>query len=492
MGIDPSGIGASAQPPLLHILAPPQPAARSLPEAITRLFGREADIANVSSALLDDGARLVTVTGTGGIGKTRVAIEVARSAADTFANGVVFVSLAPVKNAARVAFAISDQLGLPETPNFDPVSALRSYLDTRFVLLVLDNFEHVLEAAPTLSTLLSHCPNLSILVTSRASLRIGGEREIRLQPLIVPDRLHARAMDEKLTTPAVQLFADRGRLARPAFMVDQSNVDLVAEICRMLDGLPLAIELAAARAKYLSLPTLQERLSDRIAALDRGFSDAPDRHQSLRAAIDWSHDLLSPTEQLVFRRLSVFAGTFSLDAAVAVTSSPPRGTDESAYPADPTLAALESLIDKSLLNVDVLPDETRFWMHEMIRQYAQSKLVEAGELESIRIRHAAHYLGFARNLSSLLDGKDVARALGQLEVELPNIRAAMESALARGDPETTLTIASALDSGWYYHGHLDEGRQYLKRALALDGASVLVPTGWHVHRVGAGHAARRQ
>lgn len=369
----------------------------NLPVQRTGFIGREKEAAAATELLLREGVRLVTVTGPGGIGKTRVAVHVASALAKHFPGGIHFVSLSSINDPSFLASAIVRTLGIREAGGQFPLEILREALHDSLrdpMLLLLDNFEHLVQAAPVVAELLAMSPSLKIMVTSRAALHLYGEHEFPVPPLAMPNPLAMPPVNVLSRNPAVALFVERAIAVRPDFELNATNASAVAEICARLDGLPLAIELAAARVKVLSPSSLLTRLASRLQLLTGGSKDLPQRQQTLRAAIDWSYDLLGPAEQKLFRRLSVFVGGWTLESAEAVC-------DAKADLNLDLLDAIASLVDKSLAQqIGQGKDEARFAMLETIREYAMEKLAASGEEPLTKRAHAAYCLVLAEEEAS--------------------------------------------------------------------------------------------
>jgi len=405
--------------------------------------------------LLRPGVRVVTLTGAPGIGKTRLAIEAARAVAGRFRSGAAFVDLSTVSDAHLVAPAIAQCLGIREVPGQHLLDTLREALIDRHLLLVLDNFEQVIAASPDVGGLLDGCPRVTVLVTSRTPLRVAGEHEFPVPPVALPPEGKEPRPQELMTVPAVALFVERARAVRPDFTLTPDNAAVVADLCLRLDGLPLAIELAAARVKLLTPAMIRRRLLSGLDLLARQAPDVPPRHQTLREAIRWSHDLLGPTAQEAFRRLAVFHGGATLDAVETVAGG-------NAETVGNVLDALASLVDNSLLLHDPQPDgESRFRMLDTIREFASAHLEASGERAQTRARHAEYYSRLAQAAEPELTGPDQAAWLERLEREHDNFRAALRHAAESGQPETGLVLAAALGRFWERHGYSAEALSWL-------------------------------
>jgi len=466
--------------PPTHAATHPAPPS-NLPAPPTPLIGREREVADAQEALRrGDASRLLTLVGPAGVGKTRLGLAVAAEILPDVADGVFLVVLAPLTDPTLVAAAIAGALGLHERGGQPLQEALVAYLRDKRILLLLDNFEHVVAAAPVLADLLAACPHLRLLVTSRSPVHVRGERVWPVPPLAVPDPASMPPLDTLATIPAVALFVERATAVAPDFALVSENAVAVAAICRRLDGLPLAIELAAARVTLLPPHALLERLEYRLPLLVGGACDLPERQQTLRAAIAWSYDLLHAGEQALFRRLGVFAGGVALAAVEAVCGV---GGDLEGD----ALAWLTGLVDKSLLQRAEGPGgEPRVGMLETLREYARERLVAHGELEATERAHAAYYLALAERAEPELTGPGQAVWLARLEREHDNLRAALRWSREGGEVEVGLRLAGALWRFWYTRGHISEGRRWLEpllddrreavstvRARALNGAGNL-------------------
>jgi predicted ATPase/DNA-binding XRE family transcriptional regulator len=445
----------------------------NLPASLTRLIGRKPDIAAARNALLRGDTRLLTLLGPPGIGKTHLSLAVAAGLLDAFADGVYFVALAPIGDPAMVIPTIAHILGIVGQDNQSLVERLVSYLRDKRLLLLLDNWEHVLEAAPVVAELLQACTGLTVLATSRAALRLRGERLFPVPPLSLPDLARLPAIDVLARSPAVALFVERAQSVMPDFTLSEANAATVAAICARLDGLPLAIELAAARVTLLPPQTLLARLDQRLALLTDGPRDLPPRHQTLRAAIGWSYQLLSAEEQALFRRLGVFVSGWTVEAAEAMLRSEGRGLRQDSAPSAlsshcSVLEGLASLLDQSLLKQEAGPDgEPRFTMLETLREYALERLERSGETEALRRRHAEYFLALAERADPELRGAQQKAWLDRLARDHNNLRAALAwSRNAADGVELGLRLCNALVWFWFMHGNYGEARAWVDGALA--------------------------
>ena len=441
----------------------------NLPVLLTSLVGRAADVARVVS-LFEDNCRLVTLLGPGGTGKTRLALAAGAELLETFADGVWFVDLAPIADPSLVLPAIATTLGVRETEAGNREAALTAFLRPKHTLLLLDNFEQVVAAAPHVATLLSACPRLAVLVTSREPLLLQVEQQVPVAPLALPESQGLPSLAELARVPAVELFVQRAQAIVPDFALTAENAGAVAEICRRLDGLPLAIELAAARIRLLPPPALLARLDQRLPLLTRGVRDAPARQRTLRDTIAWSHDLLTPEERVLFRRLSVFAGGWTLEAAEAIAG--PEGELD-------VLEALTALVDKSLVRQSGdVAGEPRFGLFETIREFGLEQLAAAGEVDAVRRRHADYLLGMTEAISSGLWRVTEPALLRRLAAEHYNARGALEWFEKQGELDSCLRLAVGMGWFWFIRGLATEGRSWLERAVAPGAAVTPAVRAW--------------
>jgi predicted ATPase/class 3 adenylate cyclase len=432
----------------------------NLPAARTSFIGRGREVGEVT-ALLEQ-SRLLTLTGPGGTGKTRLALKVAADHLGGFTDGVFLVDLSPVGDPALVPSAIAEAVWVREQPGRELLDSLADHLRDRDLLLVLDNFEQVAEAAAVVDRLLGAAPRIRILATSRVPLHLSGEQEYQVPPLTLPDPSRLPDLETLRQYEAVRLFVDRATAVRPRFRVTNENAPAVAEITARLDGLPLAIELAAKRTKLLTPQALLARLGQRLPLLSTGTRDLPERQRTLRGTIEWSHDLLEPEEQHLFARLAAFAGGWTLEGAETVSAA---GLELE------VLDGLGSFVDKSLVQQEEPTDgEMRFFMLETIREYAAERLAESGEEDEIRRRHAEHFRDLAEKAERHLTGEDRVAWLTRLEREHDNLRAALDWAQRIEDADTGLRTAAVIWRFWLQRGHLSEGRGRLERLLSMPGA----------------------
>ncbi|HEY7034014.1 MAG TPA: LuxR C-terminal-related transcriptional regulator [Thermomicrobiales bacterium] len=444
------------------------------------LVGRDREYADLVALLPHPGApsgsRLVTVTGPGGVGKTRLALAVAQGVAGQFPDGVTLVPLAAIGDPDLVLPVVARALGLRDTGDRSVDAVLADFLHDRRALLLLDNLEQVVAVAPRLARLLISCPGLVVVATSRGALRITGEQEYPLPPLALP-ATDAQDIATLTVNPSVALFVRRAQAARPSFALTDANAATIADICRRLDGLPLALELAAAWSKVLSPPALLARLTQRLPLLTGGPRDAPTRLRTMRDAIAWSYDLLTADEQTLFRRLAVFAGGFTLEAAEHVTSSELRAPCLDRSDAKPearsskldTLDLLTALVEESLLRAEEgAGGEPRFGMFETLREFVIGELEAAGEAEEMRRRHAEFFLPLAEQAEPEVMGPNQATWIARLEADLDNLRTAL-AWYERADPARGLRLAGSLWLFWAVRGHLDEGSAWLNRLLTAAG-----------------------
>jgi non-specific serine/threonine protein kinase len=430
----------------------------NLPLQLNRFIGREREITAVRGLFAT--TRLLSLTGAGGSGKTRLAVQVATELQEEFADGVWWVELAALSDPLLVPQAVASVAGVPERPGHTVAEALAEALRPRQLLLVLDNCEHLLSAiARLVETLLQTCAQVRVLVTSREALAITGETTWPVLPLRVPNTIQPPPIEELLAYEAVQLFVERARSVVPSFTLTPENASAVVQVCRRLDGMPLAIELAAARVRALSVEQIVVRLDDVYRLLKGGSRSALPRQQTLRAAMDWSYGLLSTPDRTVFRRLSVFAGGFSLEAAEAICAGEPEDVYD-------VLDVLSSLIDKSLVLMEQRYGEARYRLLETIRQYGQDKLQEGAEAATVRRGHRDWYAHLAEQAESETLEARQRSVFDRLEAEHENLRAALGWSLEQQDAETAARIGAAIFRFWLLRGHMSEGRRWLERALS--------------------------
>jgi non-specific serine/threonine protein kinase len=432
----------------------------NLPAPLTTFIGRRQQIAELARLL--PSTRLLTLTGAGGCGKTRLALEVARHVLDTFPDGAWLADLAPIRDPALVAQTVATALDVRQSPGRSLLESLADQLRQHRTLLLLDNCEHVIATGAELAaTLLRAAPGLTILATSREGLGIAGETTWRVPSLTVPDPDRPGSTDDLLSYEAIHLLVERAAAGDAGFAITRDNAGTVANVCRRLDGIPLAIELAAARLRVLSIEQIDSRLDDRFRLLTQTDRTTTGRQRTLRATVDWSYDLLAEDERRLLRRLSVFAGGWTLDAAEHVCAG--DGIER-----DDVLDLMTRLVDKSLVMADDNVDsDRRYRVLETVRQYGRERLQRSGEAEAVRLRHFRFLLDLARRAEPELMKRDQLRWLERLQIEHDNLRAALDWRLTsdRPDPES-LELAAALQWFWLKRAHLAEGRQYLERALA--------------------------
>ena len=447
--------GLAADFPPLRVLSP-----TNLPAEQTSFVGRAREVDRAIELLA--ASRLLTLTGPGGTGKTRLSIRIANDLRDRFPDGAFFVALEPLRDPDLFPSAVAQVLGVAERPDRSLLDGVLDHIREREMLLVLDNFEQLMGAAPMVGRLLGGAPRLRVLVTSREALRVAGEQEFPVPPMGIPDATAVGDLDRLSQYEAVALFIARARAVRPDFAVTNENAPAVAELAARLEGLPLAIELAGARVKLLGPEALLARLGSRLDLLGSRAVDVSDRQRTLRGAIAWSYDLLDDAERRLFARLSVFAGGATLSAIEAVTGAGLGGD---------ALDLLTGLVDKSLVRGAGDGEEPRFAMFETIREFATERLAESGERDELQRRHAGHFRDFAETAEPELTGADQFRWLALFDAEVDNLRAVMRWALEGGDVEVGLSLAGALWRFWYQRAHLAEGRAWLERLLVVPAAS---------------------
>jgi predicted ATPase/DNA-binding XRE family transcriptional regulator len=443
------GVMVSTQPP------------GDLPIPPTRLLGRSGELARILAKLEDPALRLLTLTGPGGIGKTRLALEAAAQARALFDGGVFFVSLGELRDATLVAPELAKVIGVVESGP-ELVELLSKRLAGRRALVVMDTFEHLTPAIPLVYSLLLTCPQTSFLVTSRSALRLRGEHEFPVPPLGLPSTTRDIGPEDIDRWPATALFWERVQAARPSLDLDAETASVVAEICRKLDGLPLAIELAAARVRHLPPAAILQQLENRLELLVGGPLDLPLRQRAIRDTVGWSHDLLGPREQTLFRRLSVFAGSWSLDAIADVAGSADDADD-------PLLYGISALVDESMVVLEPHRPDPRYDMLDIVREYAAARLAAAGETAEVERRHAQHYLALAERAAPHLVRSGHRDWFGRLDVDRGNLRRGMAWAIDHGETVLALRFTAALWRYWRQLGEFTEGRRWTDAALAVAG-----------------------
>ncbi len=452
-------------------VAPPH----KLPAQLTSFVGREEELAAVIALLTRNDVRVVTLTGPGGTGKSRLGIETARRVLESFRDGIFFVSLAQISDETLLMPTIAQALGVMEERGRPLIETLLDFLQEKQILLLLDNFEQVVSSAPKISQFLGSCSELRLLVTSREPLHIRGEFEFFVPPLAVPDLMRLPSAEKLRQNAAVSLFTARAAAVIAGFALTNENARSIVEICVRLDGLPLALELVAARVKVLSPQDISRRLESGVKILTGGPRDLPERQRTLRGAIAWSYDLLNEAEKSLFRKLSVFAGGCTIEAVEAVCTINAEME---------VIDGLSSLVDKSMLGREEHEGQTRFLMLETIREFAQEDLVVASEEDDTRRRHANLFLALARQAEAELMGPRQVEWLERLEREHGNLRAALEWSIETKEFKVGLQLAAAIWRFWYIHGHLTEGRAWLTKVLALSSeestlrAQALNGAGW--------------
>ena len=442
-------------PPLRAIPSHPN----NLPTQLTSFIGREKELADIQKLLTD--THILTLIGPGGTGKTRLSIRVASALLDRFPDGVWLVELAPVLDPLLVSRATAMTMGLRDEPQRPVIDMLCDYLRDKKMLIILDNCEHLVDACARMADKFLHAaPDVRILASSREALGIGGEVTYRVPSLGLPDLGQLPPVESLSQYEAVKLFIDRARSAVPSFSVTNENAPAVAQICSRLDGIPLAIELAAAKVRVLGAEQIAQRLDDRFRLLTGGSRTALERHQTLRAAIDWSYNILPAPEQVLFRRLSVFVGGWTLEAAEAICGD---GLDLEVFD------LLEQLINKSLALMEAAQGQTRYHMLETMRQYANEKLIESGEGDTVRERHLAYFLNLAETAEPHLIRPEQLEWLAKLDADYENLRLALEWALDKESAEPSLQLCAVLGQFWTLRGYWLEGTRWLKSALTKPG-----------------------
>jgi predicted ATPase/Tfp pilus assembly protein PilF len=443
----------------------------SLPVQPTQFIGREREIKEVCNLIGRDEVRLVTLIGPGGTGKTRLSLKVGEECLQQTDSGVVFIPLAEVRDGDLLVSKLAQQLGLREGGSQPLLESLKKYLQEQQILLILDNFEQILDGAEVIADLMLSAAGFKVLVTSRTLLNLRGEYEYQVPPLTVPDRNQIIDAELVRQSEAVQLFAARASAASPRFELNSDTLPLVAEICYQLDGLPLAIELAAARIKLLTPEMILERLAGRLDLLTGGARDLPERQRTLRNTLDWSYSLLDQESQALFSILSVFAGGFSLEAAEAVCKFRTGKCELD------VLDGLEGLLDNSLLRSEItLQGETRFRMLEMIREYAQEKLADSGDLNAVRDRHAQYFINKMTEINLVIQTSESQTSLDWIEGEHDNLRATLAWILERpAFLEVGPVLLASMDWFWFRRGYLSEGREWSRKMLVQLGSEGRTP-----------------
>ena len=445
----------------------PEPPLHNLPVALSTFIGREWDIIEVKRLLGEVKNRLLTLTGPGGCGKTRLALAVAHEVVEDFEDGVWWVGLASLSDPDLVPQAVASSLGVRETPGRSLSEALVEALKSRGLLLILDNCEHLIDAcAQLVDTLLHSCQDLKVLATSREALRVAGERSWSVPSLSVPDHERQPPIEELRRYEAVELFVERAAEVTSTFKLTEENSSAVARLCRRLDGIPLAIELAAARTNVLSVEQIANRLEDSFGLLSAGGRTAMPRHRTLHATMDWSHELLPEEERVLFRRLSVFAGGFTLEAVEEVCAGKDLQRGE-------VLELLSDLVNKSLVIMREESGEARYRLLESIRQYSWEKLSESSEADQVQERHAEYYLALAEEAAPELKGERQVAWLARLEIEHDNLQVAMRWLLGRGGSGKAARLGWALWLFWWIRAHFAEGRRSMEQALSAEGSAAM-------------------
>jgi predicted ATPase/class 3 adenylate cyclase/Tfp pilus assembly protein PilF len=446
-------------PPLRSLEATPN----NLPQQVTSFVGRRKEVAETEAML--GNSRMLTFTGPGGSGKTRLCLQVAADLLDQFADGAWLVELAPLTEPNLVPQTVATALGVKEVQGKSITQALIEHLERRHLLLILDNCEHLIDACAKIAdALMRHCPQVKILASSREALGIAGEHTYRVPSLTLPDRKAAQTPQMLSTYESVQLFIDRALLVRADFVVTNKNAPALASLCSHLDGIPFAIELAAARVRSLSLEEIESKLDQRFRLLTGGSRTALPRQQTLRSLIDWSYDLLKEPEQLLLQRLSVFAGRWTLDAAEKICAG--DGVEDWEV-----LDLLTSLSDKSLVVAEQADELSRYALLETMRQYAREKLAKGADVDTVRRRHLDYFLALAEAAEPKLMSAEQVAWLQRLENEHDNLRAALDATLVDESAEAGLRLCGALQRFWWIRGHFSEGREWCRRALAKVGAA---------------------